>query len=68
MSPKYTLNELDYKKILQTLAFSGASAIIAALIMIVADTEFSPEYAIWVPLINTLLYTAKRFFEGKIVN
>lgn len=66
MSPKYSLNELDYKKILQTLAFSGASATIAALIMVIADTQFPPEYAVWVPVINTLLYAAKRFFEGSV--
>lgn len=66
MSPKYTLNELDYKKIAQTLAFSGLSAIFAALIIIVGDTEFPPEYAFLVPVINTILYTAKRFFEGSV--
>ena len=66
MSPKYTLNQIDYKKILQTLAFSGLSAIMAALIIIVADTEFSPEYAFLVPIINTILYAAKRFFEDSV--
>ena len=66
MSPKHSLNELDYKKILQTLAFSGLSAIFAALIIVVADTEFPPEYAFIVPLINTILYAAKRYFEGSV--
>jgi hypothetical protein len=66
MSPKYSLNELDYKKILQTMIFAGASAIIGALILVVADTQFPPEYAVLVPLINTLLYGAKRFFEGSV--
>lgn len=66
MSPKYTLNELDYKKILQTLAFSGLSAVFAALIIVVGDTQFPPEYAFIVPVINTLLYAAKRYFEGNV--
>jgi hypothetical protein len=66
MSPKYTLNELDWKKILQTLAFSGLSAIFAALIIIVQDIQFPPEYAFLVPLINTILYAAKRFFQGSV--
>lgn len=66
MSPKYTLNELDYKKILQTLAFSGLSAIFASLIIIVANTEFPPEWAFLVPVINTILYALKRFFEGSV--
>jgi len=66
MSPKFTLNELDYKKILQAILFAGASAMIGALILVVADTQFPPEYAFLVPLINGLLYGAKRFFEGSV--
>ncbi len=66
MSPKYTLNELDWKKILQTLAYSGLSAIIAALIVILEGIEFPPEYLFIVPIINSILYAAKRFFQGSI--
>jgi hypothetical protein len=64
MSPKYTLNELDWKKILQTLAYSGLSAILAALIVIVEGIEFPPEYLFIVPVINSVLYALQRFFRG----
>jgi len=64
MSPKYTLNELDWKKISQTLAYSGLSAILAALIVIVEGIEFPPEYLFIVPVINSVLYALQRFFRG----
>lgn len=66
MSPKYTLDSMDYKKILQTLAYSGLSAIVAALIIVIQDTQFPPEYALLVPVINTILYALKKFFEGSV--
>jgi hypothetical protein len=66
MSPKYSLNELDYKKILQTLAFSGISAMLAALIIVIGETEFPPQYAFLVPVINTILYMGKKYFEGEV--
>jgi len=64
MSEKNTLDQLDFKKIAMTLAFSGASAIVATLIVMVGDMDFG-SYAFLIPLVNTLLYGAKKFLEGK---
>lgn len=64
MSNKYTLNKEDLIKIAQAFGFSLASAAIAFLIMVVEQIDFA-EYAFLVPIINSLLYGAKKFLEGR---
>ena len=64
MSKKYSLNGEDFKKILMTIAFSGASAILATLIMVVQEMYFGA-YAFLIPMINAVLYGAKKFLEGR---
>lgn len=64
MSPKFTLNELDWIKILQTVIYSGISSMIAALIVVVESIQFPPEYLFLVPVVNSILYAGMRFFRG----
>ena len=63
-STKYTLNKEDSKKILEVIGWTTASAVIAVLIEVVAQVDFG-SYIWIVPLINTLLYTVKKFVEEK---
>lgn len=63
-SPKYKLTSEDAKKIGQAFAFSLASASIAFFIMVVEQIDFA-EYAFIVPIINAVLYGAKRFVEER---
>lgn len=63
MSPKYALNREDLIKIAQAFAFSMASAAVTFLIMVVEQIDFA-EYAFVVPIINAVLYGAKRFLQN----
>ena len=64
MSPKYRLNKEDGLEIGKVLLWSGRSAISATAILVVEQVDFA-EYTFVVPLINVLLYTAKRFVDSK---
>lgn len=64
MSPKYSLNEADLKKIATTILFSVGSAVVATLIVVVGEMDFGA-YAFLIPIINAILYSAKKFFEGR---
>lgn len=63
-SKKYSLNKEDITKILMALAYSGASAIVATLIVVVGEMDFG-SYAFLIPMINALLYGAKKWLEGR---
>ncbi len=63
MSAKYSFNSEDLKKIATALLFSMASAVVSTLIVIVADMDFG-SYAFLIPLVNTTLYSVKKFLEG----
>jgi hypothetical protein len=64
MSKKYSLNGEDFKKIFMTIAFSGASAVVATLIVVVGEVDFGA-YAFLIPMINAVLYGIKKFVEGR---
>ena len=64
MSKRFTLNTTDLLAILKVLAWSGLSAIITATLLVIEDVDFA-QYALFVPVINTLLYTAKAFVDGQ---
>lgn len=63
-SPKYSLNGTDVKKILMALLFSAASAVVSTLIVVVGDMDFG-SYAFLIPMVNAMLYGAKKFLEGQ---
>ena len=63
MSKKYTLNQVDLIKILQAFLYSLASSAVLFLIMVVEQIDFA-EYAFVVPIINAILYGAKRWLQG----
>lgn len=63
-SQKYSLNQVDIRKIATTILFSAGSAIVASLIVIVGDLDLGA-YAILTPVINTVLYAAKKYLDGR---
>ena len=63
MSKKYSFNREDLEKILTTILFSVGSTVLSTLIVIVGDMDFG-SYAFLIPLVNTMLYSAKKFLEG----
>lgn len=65
MSKKYSLNREDAYKIGQTILYTVASAIISTLIVVVGEMDFGA-YAFLIPLINTMLYSAKKFLEERV--
>ena len=67
MSAKFSLAKEDGEKILKVLAYSVASAVIAALISLVSDAKVPPELVILIPVVNTVLVAAKKFFEDNPV-
>lgn len=64
-SKKFSFNQEDLHKIIQTFLYTMGSAAVACLLMIVANTEFPPEYAFLPGILNFVLYAAQRFLQGK---
>ncbi len=65
-SRKYSLNETDVEKIVSAIFWSGLSASLGALILVIPDIDVPAAYVILVPVLNTILYTLKRFVDGKL--
>lgn len=63
MSSRYTLNSTDGKAILKVIAYSGISAMIGTALVLLGDVEIPAQYMWAVPIINTALVAAKKFFE-----
>jgi len=66
MSPKYSLNKEDGFKILEVIAWTALSSIVAVSISIVAALDVPAQYAFLVPVVNVFLYTVQRFVAGKL--
>ena len=64
MSPKYTLNKADFSKISSAFFLSALSALVAITIGLVADIDFG-QYTFVIPIINVILYSAKKYLEGR---
>lgn len=65
MATKYKLNKKDGSSILKVIAYAGVSAAIAALIAIIPQIEVSNGMIVFlIPVINTALVAAKKFFEN----
>lgn len=63
-SEKYSFNSEDLKKIGTTILFSVGATVVSTLIVVIADMDFG-SYAFLIPIINTGLYSAKKFLEGR---
>lgn len=65
MSKQYSLNKEDAGKILSALFWSLASSALGFFIVILPTVNVPTEYIFIIPIINGLLYTLKRFVEGR---
>ena len=65
-SKKYSLNSEDLQKIVSALMWSALSTIIGSLILIVPNIAVPTAFIVLVPIVNTLLYTLKKFIDGRI--
>lgn len=62
-SAKLKLNSTDLPGIIKTITYAGSSAIIVSIIALLPQVDV-PEKWIWlVPLINTFLVVANKFFK-----
>jgi len=64
MSPKYKLDKQDGTKILHVFLYSSLSAVLAIVITLTQEIDFA-QYAFLVPVINVMLYSAKKWSEGQ---
>jgi len=67
MSPKYSLNNADLLAMAQVMAWSISATIVTVLIALADNIVIDPEYALLLPVINSLLYGIKLFIEERNV-
>jgi len=65
-SKKYTLNRKDFSKILTAFVWSTLSAIIGVLLVLFEQVELPAHYLFLVPVINTVLYSSQKYFNGRM--
>lgn len=66
MSPKYTLNAEDLKKIAMAMVYSGLAAMLVVLIAALEQAELPSIYMALVPVINAMLYSLVKFLQGSV--
>jgi len=64
MSPKFKLDKADGTKIFSVFLYSSLSAVLAIVITLTQEIDFA-QYAFLVPVINVMLYSAKKWSEGQ---
>jgi|TARA_Y100000310_G_scaffold275754_1_gene292453 hypothetical protein len=63
MAEQYKLDREDGGKIVKVIAYAGISAAIAAAITVLGNLEVPGGYAVLIPIINTVLVAAQKFFK-----
>lgn len=63
MSGRFQLDSVAVKKILKVFGWTMASAIVALLISLMGVIELPGEYALVVPIVNTILYALAEFIK-----
>jgi hypothetical protein len=62
---RFSLNPEELRSIFKVLLWSLGSALVVALIGIVQALDVPQEWLFLVPIVNTVLYSLKEFFQGK---
>ena len=65
MSAIFRLDKSDNQGILKVIGYTIATAVVVALIDLLSGFEFPVQYLWFAPVVNTLLVTAKKFFESQ---
>ena len=66
MSPKFTLNAEDLKKIAMSMVYSGLAAMLVVLIAALEQAELPGVYMALVPVVNAMLYSLVKFLQGGV--
>jgi len=67
MSERFSIDKENAKNIGKVFAWSAGSAFVAMLIALVGIVEVPVEYAVLIPLVNTMLYALKEWIEDQRV-
>ena len=51
------------KHLLKVFAYSAGSAVISVIITMLADIEFPTQYAVFIPVVNSVLVAIKEYFN-----
>jgi hypothetical protein len=65
MSERFSIDKENAKNIGKVFAWSAGSALVAMLIALVGIVEVPVEYAVLIPLVNTMLYALKEWIEDQ---
>jgi hypothetical protein len=65
MSERFSIDKENAKNIGKVFAWSAGSAFVAMLIALVGIVEVPVEYAVLIPLVNTVLYALKEWIEDQ---
>ena len=63
MSERFSIDKENAKNIGKVFAWSAGSAFVAMLIALVGIVEVPVEYAILIPLCNTILYALEQYIN-----
>lgn len=65
MSPKYQLNKEDLTDILKVVLYSGASAMVGTLLVVLDQLDVPAQYLFVVSIINIALVSLKKWLAGR---
>lgn len=65
MNKKYKFTKENLHSTIKVLLWSVGSSVVAGLLVFISDTEFPKQYALFVPIINTILVAIKEFLDEK---
>jgi len=60
---KFEFKAYELDKALKVFAWSFGSVVVTFLIALVASAEVPVEYVMYIPLINTILYSIKQYVQ-----
>lgn len=64
-SKRFRLSKVDAWKIVQVILWSGVAAMLTTTIALLQEVEIPEAYVFLVPVINTVLYAALKFVNGR---
>ena len=64
-SPKYKLNKQDLWDISKVVLWSGASAMVGTILVVLDQLEVPAQYMWVVPVVNTLLVAVHKYLKSK---
>lgn len=66
MSKRRTFDIDDLVSVAKVAVYSGVSAALAVVYAYTQELDVDGAFALFVPVINSMIYAAKRFFEDRV--